>query len=88
MSVRTVGARVLFDITDTGIGIAPEYHEKIFERFWQVSGGTTRAAGGMGIGLSAAREYARLLHGDVEVEGALGAGTTFHFWLPVAYEPG
>ena len=87
LSVRTAGDRVCFDIKDTGVGIAPEYHEKIFERFWQVSGGTTRAAGGMGIGLSAAREYARLLHGDVEVESVLGKGTTFHFWLPVAYEP-
>jgi two-component system, chemotaxis family, CheB/CheR fusion protein len=87
VSVRKVGKRVLFDITDTGVGIAPEHHQRIFERFWQVSGGTTRAAGGMGIGLSAAREYARLLQGDVEVESVLGVGTTLHFWLPVAYDP-
>lgn len=88
LTVRTVGERVCFEIADTGIGIAAENHEKIFERFWQVSAGATRVAGGMGIGLSAAREYARLLHGDVEVESTLGEGTTFHFWLPVAYEPG
>jgi signal transduction histidine kinase len=56
----------------------------VFERFWQVDGHSTRAAGGLGIGLAAAREYARLIGGDVELESEKGAGTTFRLCLPVA----
>jgi two-component system, chemotaxis family, CheB/CheR fusion protein len=78
--------RVTFEVRDTGIGIAPEHHTRIFERFWQVDGAATRSAGGMGIGLAAAREYARLLRGDVEVESELNRGTTFRLWLPVDYD--
>jgi two-component system, chemotaxis family, CheB/CheR fusion protein len=74
--------RIVFSVTDTGIGIAVEHHARIFDRFWQVDGAATRVAGGMGIGLAAAREYARLLGGDVEVESAEGQGSTFTFWLP------
>ncbi len=73
---------VVFVVSDTGVGIAPEHHARIFERFWQVDGESTRAAGGLGIGLAAAREYARLLGGDVSVESEAGAGSTFRFWLP------
>ena len=88
LSVSPVGNRVRFTVADTGIGIPAEYLDKIFERFWQVNGGSTRTAGGMGIGLSAAREYARLLQGEVEVESTLGQGTTFRFWLPLVYDAG
>jgi two-component system CheB/CheR fusion protein len=80
--VNADGDRVQFEVRDTGIGIAAEHHVRIFDRFWQVDGGSTRAAGGMGIGLAAAREYARLLGGDVEVESEPGAGTLFRLWLP------
>ena len=76
------GDRALFEVTDTGIGIAPEHHEHIFERFWQVHDGASRPSSGLGIGLAAARAYARLLGGDVEVESALGGGSTFRLWLP------
>jgi two-component system CheB/CheR fusion protein len=84
--VRGERQRVVFDVRDTGIGIAREHHHRIFDRFWQVDGGSTRSAGGMGIGLAAAREYARLLGGDVEVESQLGHGATFSLWLPVGDE--
>jgi two-component system CheB/CheR fusion protein len=82
LGVRAEAERVIFDVRDTGRGIAPEHHERIFERFWQVDGGSTRIVGGLGIGLAAAREYARLLGGDITVESALGAGSTFRVWLP------
>jgi two-component system CheB/CheR fusion protein len=82
LRVRGEPDRVVFEVSDTGIGIAPEHHASIFERFWQVDGGSTRAYGGMGIGLAAAREYARLLGGDVDVDSALGNGSTFRLWLP------
>ena len=75
--------RVRFEVHDTGIGIAEENHELIFERFFQVSKGLTRSAGGMGIGLYAAREFSRMLGGDIEVQGALGQGSVFTLWLPL-----
>jgi len=80
--MRADPARVWFAVRDTGIGVAPEDQELIFERYWQVSKGLTRSAGGVGIGLSAARELARILGGDVEVESELGKGSVFTFWVP------
>jgi two-component system, chemotaxis family, CheB/CheR fusion protein len=82
LRVHGEGNQVVFLVSDTGMGIAPEHHGRIFERFWQVDGASTRAAGGLGIGLAAAREYARLLGGDVTVQSELGNGSTFRFWLP------
>jgi two-component system, chemotaxis family, CheB/CheR fusion protein len=83
LAVHAEGGRVVFVVSDTGIGIAPVHHTRVFERFWQVDGASTRAAGGLGIGLAAAREYARLLGGDVTMESELGSGSTFRFWLPL-----
>jgi two-component system CheB/CheR fusion protein len=74
--------RVIVEVHDTGIGIASENHERVFERFWQVSRGLTRSAGGMGIGLFAARQFSQLLGGDIEVKSALGRGSVFSLWLP------
>jgi signal transduction histidine kinase len=86
LSVQGVGDQVHFDVTDTGIGIAPEHHERIFHRFWQVDGTPTRTVGGLGIGLAAAREYALLLGGDVGlVKSGIGEGSTFRLWLPLVY---
>ncbi len=73
---------VVFNVRDTGPGIAPENREHIFERFWQVDGTATRLSGGLGIGLAAAREFSRLLGGDIEVESVVGAGSTFRLLLP------
>jgi two-component system, chemotaxis family, CheB/CheR fusion protein len=87
LRVRQEGRCVHFDISDTGIGIAPEHVSRIFDRFWQVNGGATRTTDGLGIGLAAAREYARLLRGEVEVLfSEPGRGTTFRFTLPVDYD--
>ena len=86
LSVRVAADRVFFEVIDSGIGIAPEYRARIFDRFWQADGGSTRAAGGLGIGLAAAREYARFLGGDIEFESELGQGSTFRLSLPSVYE--
>jgi signal transduction histidine kinase len=82
LAVRAEGEDVVFAVEDTGMGIAPEHQAHIFDRFWQVDSAVTRGFGGMGIGLAAAREYSRLLGGDVKVESELGRGSTFRVRLP------
>jgi signal transduction histidine kinase len=76
--------KVALVVKDTGVGIAPEYHEAIFEVFRQVDGSSTRCFGGMGIGLALARKLARLMDGEIYVESTLGAGATFTLTLKVA----
>jgi signal transduction histidine kinase len=81
-SVRVVvreraGDRVAIQVSDTGIGIAPEHLDDIFEPFWQVNEGQRSANGGTGLGLSVVRGLVRLLGGEVSVESAPGRGSTF-----------
>ncbi|MEX2583730.1 MAG: chemotaxis protein CheB [Gemmatimonadota bacterium] len=82
VGVEAAGEMIAFEVRDTGAGIALENQELIFERFWQVDGSATRPYGGMGVGLAAAREFSRLLGGDVEVESVMGEGSTFRLLLP------
>jgi two-component system, sensor histidine kinase and response regulator len=73
---------VVFQVKDSGIGIAPEHLTRIFESFWQVQQSTTRRVGGAGLGLNVAQQLARVLGGDVMVESAPGEGSTFTVRLP------
>ena len=76
------GVRVT--VADTGVGIAPEHHERVFEPFWQVDQRRNRAIGGTGLGLGVSRRLARLLGGDVTLASALGQGTVFTLRLPLS----
>ena len=74
--------RVTFAVTDTGIGIADEHLEVIFEDFVQVDAPIQKRLRGTGLGLSLSRKLARLLGGDVAVTSAVGQGSTFSVTIP------
>ena len=69
-------------VSDTGIGIAPEDLDRIFEPFWQAEAPNTRKAGGTGLGLSVTRRLVMLLGGSIDVSSAVEEGSTFTVHLP------
>ena len=75
----TAGWLLRFDVTDTGVGMAPEQQLRVFNAFEQGDNATTRKYGGSGLGLVINRRIAQLMGGEVGVESKLGQGSTF--WL-------
>jgi signal transduction histidine kinase len=69
-------------VRDTGVGIAPEHLQRIWEPFWQVEQSPTRMAEGTGLGLTVARNLAQLLGGEISVRSVPGGGSTFEVRLP------
>lgn len=82
VSARRDGAAVRIDVQDTGDGIDPAEHERVFERFYRVEGG--RSGDGTGLGLAIVRRVVELHGGGVHVESERGQGARFSFTLPAA----
>lgn len=77
-------ASVIFMVRDTGIGIAPEHHDRIFEEFSQVNTKLQKRVKGTGLGLPLSRSLARLLGGDLTVESVEGQGSVFSLLIPAS----
>ena len=81
VGVRRRGAMLSLEIIDTGLGIAPEHHQAIFEEFKRLNPATARASG-LGLGLATAKRAADLLGYSIELQSDLGAGARFSLLLP------
>lgn len=75
---------VILEVADTGIGIPPEYHERVFERFFRVDKSRSRQAEGSGLGLSIVRHIAKLHHAHIELQSEEGKGVTVRIRFPAA----
>jgi PAS domain S-box-containing protein len=73
---------LLFQVSDTGIGISPEMHEEIFMRFRQAEHSLNRSFGGSGLGLSISKAYVEQMGGKIWLRSSLGRGSTFYFSIP------
>ncbi len=86
LAVRPQGNAVLFEVSDTGVGLAPEHLPQVFERFYRVDKSRSRTAGGSGIGLTIAKVLVEAMSGRIWAASAgLGKGATFSFTLPTTH---
>ncbi len=82
LEVEKSNALVRFTVEDTGPGIAPQHHARIFDRFYQVETGLSRPFKGLGLGLRIAKDLVELHQGRIWVESELGKGSRFHVEIP------
>lgn len=78
VNAKSEESRITVSVKDEGIGIAPEHHERLFERFYRVDKSRSKKAGGTGLGLSIVKHIAVLLGAKLKVESQVGEGTTFY----------
>ena len=88
LSSRREGNALRVEVRDTGVGVAPEHQEKIFDRFYRVDSsrskiGESTDAGGTGLGLSIARWIAETHDIEIQLESELGKGTTIRLTVPL-----
>jgi two-component system sensor histidine kinase RpfC len=81
------GVRLKFSVRDTGIGIAPEAQQRIFESFTQADQTTTRRFGGTGLGTTIAKQLVELMGGRIGLESSVGLGSTFWFEVELEKQP-
>ena len=82
VNARNDGDNVLINVTDSGMGIAPDNLEHIFQKFYRVDNSATRTIGGTGLGLYIVKERVEAMHGRVWAESAFGEGSTFYVSFP------
>lgn len=81
VNVSTEGNQVSFEVTDSGPGIASEYQQRIFERFYSIPGNGKK---GSGLGLAISKEFAEAMNGSIAVKSKQGEGSTFTLYLPIS----
>ena len=86
VDARLSNESVEISVSDTGIGIAPENQETIFEEFRQVGADASKKREGTGLGLTLTKKFVELHGGSIRVESAVGGGSTFTFTLPLKQE--
>ena len=74
-------------VIDNGVGIAPEFQEHVFERFYRVDKARSRETGGTGLGLAITRNIVILHQGAIKLQSKEGEGTTFTVRIPLNYIP-
>jgi signal transduction histidine kinase len=84
--LRQEDGQVALEVRDTGIGIPDDQFERIFERFYQIDGSTSRRYGGVGLGLALVKEIVEAYNGRVTVQSRTGEGSAFIVTLPVFEE--
>ncbi len=88
VSVRRADGMAQISVSDEGIGIEPDEHERVFDRFYQVDSSETRSFPGSGLGLYITRELVQSMGGTIRLESAPGKGSVFTFTLPLERRPG
>ena len=87
VEARTADGMVEIWVNDTGMGIAKEDQDKVFQRFTQIDSSATRSQGGTGLGLAIVRELVELHGGTIRLQSKLGKGSSFIFTMPISTRP-